>query len=48
LSVAELVNRLYPDIAPALRPAAAQQTLAHLRHMQSRGEAMPDDGRWRR
>ncbi|HWY64956.1 MAG TPA: MBL fold metallo-hydrolase [Rhizomicrobium sp.] len=48
LGVAELVNRLYPDIAPALRPAAAQQTLAHLRHMQSRGEAMPDDGRWRR
>ncbi len=46
-SVMELVEALYPDIAPALRPAAAQQTLAHLHLMQSRGEAMPDDGCWR-
>jgi glyoxylase-like metal-dependent hydrolase (beta-lactamase superfamily II) len=46
-SVAELVDGLYPNIEPALRPAAAQQTLAHLRHLQSRGEAVPDDARWR-
>ena len=47
LSVAELVKLLYPDIAPALSPAAAQQTLAHLQLMQSRGEAASNDGRWR-
>jgi glyoxylase-like metal-dependent hydrolase (beta-lactamase superfamily II) len=45
-SVTELVGELYPRIETALRPAAAQQTLAHLRHMQSRGEAAPGDGLW--
>ena len=47
LSVAELVEQLYPKIEPALRPAAAQQIVAHLHHLQSRGEAASDDGRWR-
>jgi glyoxylase-like metal-dependent hydrolase (beta-lactamase superfamily II) len=46
-SVAELVEQLYPQIEPGLRAAAAQQTLAHLHHMQSRGEAVPEDGRWK-
>jgi len=47
-SVTELVGALYPQIEAMLRPAAAQQTLAHLRHMQSRGEVVSeDDGRWR-
>jgi len=46
-SVAELVSTLYPQIEPALRPAAAQQILAHLHHLQSRGEAVSEDGRWR-
>jgi len=46
-SVAELVLALYPQIEPALRPAAAQQIVAHLHHLQSRGEVMSEDGRWR-
>jgi len=46
-SVTELVGALYPQIEPALRPAAAQQILAHLHHLQSRGEAVSEDGRWR-
>ena len=46
-SVAEMVGTLYPQIEPALRPAAAQQILAHLHHLQSRGEAVSEDGRWR-
>jgi len=46
-SVAELVAQLYPQIEPSLRPAAAQQTLAHLHHMQSRGEVTPQEGRWK-
>ena len=45
--VAELVEALYPKIEPALRGAAAQQTLAHLRHMQSRGEVGRDEDVWR-
>ena len=45
--VAELVEALYPKIEPALRGAAAQQTLAHLRHMQSRGEVGRDEDLWR-
>jgi glyoxylase-like metal-dependent hydrolase (beta-lactamase superfamily II) len=46
-NLAELVEQLYPQIEPALRPAATQQTLAHLHHMQTRGEAVPEEGRWR-
>jgi glyoxylase-like metal-dependent hydrolase (beta-lactamase superfamily II) len=47
MTVMELVETLYPKIDPALRPAAAQQTLAHLRHMQTRGEVVSQDGVWR-
>ncbi len=46
-SVAELTEALYPQIEPALRRAAAQQTLAHLHLLQSRGEVVQDEGRWR-
>jgi len=46
-TVADLVERLYPHVEPRLRPAAAQQVLAHLHHMQSRGEAVPEKGLWR-
>jgi glyoxylase-like metal-dependent hydrolase (beta-lactamase superfamily II) len=46
-SVTELVGALYPQIEPALRAAAAQQTLAHLHHLQSRGEAASQDERWK-
>jgi glyoxylase-like metal-dependent hydrolase (beta-lactamase superfamily II) len=46
-SVADLVEQLYPHVEPRLRPAAAQQVLAHLHHMQSRGEAVPEKGLWR-
>ena len=47
LTVAALTQLLYPGIAPALRPAAAQQIAAHLDHLRSRGRAAPQDGRWR-
>ena len=40
-----LVERLYPDIAPALRGAAAQQVKAHLDHLVEQG-AVTRDG-WR-
>jgi len=46
-TVTELTQALYPQIEPALRLAAAQQILAHLLHLQSRGEVVQDDGRWR-
>ena len=46
-SLAALVEALYPQIEPGLRPAAMQQTLAHLHHLQSRGEVTPDGERWR-
>jgi glyoxylase-like metal-dependent hydrolase (beta-lactamase superfamily II) len=45
-SAAELAQQLYPQIEPGLRPAAAQQVLAHLHHMQSRGEAVSEGGLW--
>ena len=45
--IAALVEKLYPDIPPALRAAAAQQVLAHLWHLQARGQAAPDTGLWR-
>jgi glyoxylase-like metal-dependent hydrolase (beta-lactamase superfamily II) len=46
-TVMELVAFLYPRIDPVLRPAAAQQTLAHLRHMRARGKVTDDNGTWR-
>jgi glyoxylase-like metal-dependent hydrolase (beta-lactamase superfamily II) len=45
-TVAELVERLYPGIETALRPAAAQQVVAHLQHLQTRGQAVAAGGRW--
>ena len=45
--ITALVEKLYPDIPPALCAAAAQQLLAHLKHLQERGEAVPDAGQWR-
>ena len=35
-----------PDLQAALRPAAAQQVVAHLKHLQARGEAAPEAGCW--
>jgi glyoxylase-like metal-dependent hydrolase (beta-lactamase superfamily II) len=46
-TIAALVEKLYPDVGPALRAAAAQQVLAHLWHLQARGRAAPDAGLWR-
>jgi glyoxylase-like metal-dependent hydrolase (beta-lactamase superfamily II) len=46
-SIFELVERLYPILNDALRPAAAQQVAAHLAHLQARGKVTPDEGRWR-
>jgi glyoxylase-like metal-dependent hydrolase (beta-lactamase superfamily II) len=46
-SIFELVERLYPTLDGALRPAAAQQVAAHLVHLNARGKVMPDEGRWR-
>lgn len=47
LTVRELAERLYPCIAPALRSAAAQQIVAHLDHLRSRGRVAPERGSWR-
>jgi len=46
-TIAMLVERLYPDLEPALRAAAAQQLMAHLKHLQARGEVAPQAERWR-
>jgi len=48
ISVTQLVLRLYPDIAPALRPAAAQQVMAHLLHLAEQGAVARDGALWRR
>jgi hypothetical protein len=45
-TIAALVDKLYPDLEPALRRAAAQQLMAHLQHLQARGETVPEAGRW--
>ena len=45
-TVLALAEKLYPALEPALRPAAAQQIAAHLAHLQSRGQAAPENGRW--
>ena len=47
LTVAELAERLYPGINPALRPAAGQQIAAHLERLQSAGRVLPLNGCWR-
>ncbi len=41
-SLAALVEQLYPDIAPALRAAAAAQIKAHLDQMEREGDALRD------
>ena len=41
-AIAALVDRLYPDIAPALRGAASQQVRAHLDHLVEQGAVMRD------
>jgi glyoxylase-like metal-dependent hydrolase (beta-lactamase superfamily II) len=46
-AVTGLVERLYPDLAPALRPAAAQQVAAHLEHLQAQGRAIAEGEGWR-
>jgi hydroxyacylglutathione hydrolase len=46
-SAADLVPRLYPDLAPALYNAAAQQIGAHLLHLGERGAVMRDGAVWR-
>jgi glyoxylase-like metal-dependent hydrolase (beta-lactamase superfamily II) len=46
-SIAQLVLRLYPDIAPALRAAAAQQVTAHLLHLAEKGAVARDGALWR-
>jgi glyoxylase-like metal-dependent hydrolase (beta-lactamase superfamily II) len=47
LTIAELTQRLYSGIEPALRAAASQQIAAHLEHLRARGRAMAKDGVWR-
>jgi glyoxylase-like metal-dependent hydrolase (beta-lactamase superfamily II) len=44
--IATLVERLYPDVAPALRPAAAQQVRAHLDHLAEKGAVTRDGERY--
>jgi glyoxylase-like metal-dependent hydrolase (beta-lactamase superfamily II) len=46
-SAADLVPRLYPDIAPALHKAAAQQIRAHLLHLGEKGAVLRDGAVWR-
>ena len=46
--VPQLVRRLYPDIAPALHAAAAQQVSAHLLHLAEKSAVTRDGTRWRR
>jgi glyoxylase-like metal-dependent hydrolase (beta-lactamase superfamily II) len=45
-TVTALVEKLYPDLAPVLRPAAAQQVAAHLEHLQARELVRAEGGRW--
>ena len=45
-AVSELTEELYPVLEPALRPAAAQQVLAHLTHMLAGGRVTMDRERW--
>jgi len=45
-TVTALVEKLYPDLAPVLRPAAAQQVAAHLEHLEARDLVIADGGRW--
>jgi len=42
-----LARRLYPDIAPGLQAAAAQQVNAHLLHLAEKGAVTRDGALWR-
>lgn len=42
-----IVDRLYAATAEALRPAARQNVLAHLRKLEEDGRAAQEDGTWR-
>jgi glyoxylase-like metal-dependent hydrolase (beta-lactamase superfamily II) len=42
-TVSELVEKLYPILDPSLRPAAAQQVVAHLAHLEAKGLTVPDE-----
>ena len=46
-NIPQLVRRLYPDIAPGLRAAAAQQVNAHLLHLAEKGAVTRDGALWR-
>jgi hypothetical protein len=45
-SVPQLVLRLYPDIAPGLQAAAAQQVNAHLLHLAEKNAVARDGAAW--
>jgi glyoxylase-like metal-dependent hydrolase (beta-lactamase superfamily II) len=45
--IPQLVRRLYPDIAPDLQAAAAQQVNAHLLHLAEKGAVTRDGAFWR-
>jgi len=45
-SVPQLVLRLYPDIAPGLQAAAAQQVNAHLLHLAEKSAVARDGALW--
>jgi glyoxylase-like metal-dependent hydrolase (beta-lactamase superfamily II) len=45
--VAELVARVYPDLAEPLRPAAADNVLAHLLKLRHEGRVVCERDRWR-
>ena len=44
--VEELVLRVYPDLAEALRPTAADNVLAHLIKLRGDGRVVCENGRW--
>ena len=45
--IPQLVRRLYPDIAPGLQAAAAQQVNAHLLHLAEKSAVTRDGALWR-
>jgi glyoxylase-like metal-dependent hydrolase (beta-lactamase superfamily II)/8-oxo-dGTP pyrophosphatase MutT (NUDIX family) len=47
-TVEEIVAKVYVDVAPELHPIARYSVLAHLEHLESRGEVVRSDDRWRR
>lgn len=45
-TVEEIVERVYVDVSPALHPIARYSVLAHLEHLQERGEVSATGDRW--